>query len=122
MLAKIKSSGKKWLMRLYNACKISGNILTFIVICLLFVGTLLGMYNRLDATGDIDIGKGDYIPKTLYYITSSIELAIWFYCAWKLAPKLFKIQKLFIHLFYWFGTLFSIIAMYFFSLMLSVIF
>ncbi len=122
MLAKIKICSKKWLIRFYNAGKMSGNILTFVVICLLFLGTLFGMCNRLETIGEIDIGKGDTIPKILYYVISSVELAIWFYCAWKLAPRLFKVQKLFIHLLYWLGALCLIITMYFFSLMLSVIF
>ncbi len=122
MLAKIKSSGKKWLIRLYNAFKISGNILTFVMICLFCFGTLRFIYIEFYTHDSyVSFGKMGGLSKVIFFPLYSFFSLVWFYCAWKLAPKLFKIQKLYVHLFYWFGILLLLIIMDFLINALSII-
>ncbi len=112
MSAKITSPGKKWLIRLYNAGKISGNLVALIAAIIAYLLVLRLFYLSCGQSGD-DIFLGSkklYMSKNIFYPLYGSILIFYSVVGYFLFINTFKIFSIAKHLLYWLtGFLFLII-------------
>lgn len=97
----LSAKTKKWGWRFYNAAKLIGNIIAYLLICLMLFATLQVMYTQWDNPYNVTISKGVTMTKSTYYLVRSCYALILAFCLWHLSKKVFKIQKLRDHLLFW---------------------